>query len=319
MAELPVSGSGNTNTVPMFSYVKAPRSAAQYTLMKGVTDFSNLRQFDMFETSYSFLVVCAVPEFMKILGNHYTEIKNYQDAFIHFLEGEFRGLDGIPDITADAGTITNGINELQLINKVNMDTSIQVSMSFYERSGAPITKYLQTYMTGIKDPYSQAKTYHGLIEAGEVTDPGADYEVFTFLYYVTDNTCRKLEKAYLLANAQPTSVPMGTVYNSTRGDITFPEINISFNCFPIMGNKVDQLAAALLEYQLASDTPRSERLILNSNDYDWDTIRRNVQSGADEKGNLVEARSIDSVKKAVASDGKYMGTAKDKYSIAKAK
>lgn len=297
--------------LPMFDYVKAPRNASEYTLMKGVTDFSNLRQFDMFETSYSFLVVCAVPNYMQVLAHKYVEVENYQNAFVHFLEGEFRGLDGIPDITADAGTITNGINELQLINKVNMDTSIQVSMSFYERSGAPITKYLQTYMTGIKDPYSQAKTYHGLIEDGSITDPGADHEVFTLLYYVTDNTCRKLEKAYLLANAQPTSVPMGTVYNSTRGDITFPEINISFNCFPIMGNKVDQLAARLLEYQLDSGTVKSDRLILNSNDFDWDTISRNV------KGNT--ARSIQKVNDAVKDGSNYAKKASQKYNLVSAK
>ena len=306
----------DTTNLSMFNYVKAPRSASEYTLMKGVTDFSNLRQFDMFETSYSFLVVCAVPEFMRQLGKKYKDgVGKYEEAFVHFLEGEFRGLDGIPDITADAGTISNGINELQLINKVNMDTSIQVSMSFYERSGAPITKYLQTYMTGIKDPYSQAKTYHGLIEDGTITDPGADYEVFTLLYYVTDNTCRKLEKAYLLANAQPTSVPMGTVYNSTRGDITFPEINISFNCFPIMGNKVDQLAARLLEYQLdnssTSQTPKSERLILNSNDFDWDTITRNI------KGDSARSYETDNhhISMAVKDGTTYATTAANKYSL----
>ena len=293
------------------NYIKMPRSVTEYTLMKGVTDFSNLKQFDVFESGYSFLTVVGVPDFMTQLGARNAAVKNLQDGVVHIMEGEFRGLSGIPDITADAGTISNGNNEMMIINNVTMDTSITVEMTFWERSGSLITNYLNYYLTGIKDPYSQAKTYHGLIEDGSITDPGADHEVFTLLYYVTDNTCRKLEKAYLLANAQPTSVPMGTVYNSTRGDITFPEINISFNCFPIMGNKVDQLAARLLEYQLDSNTVKSDRLILNSNDFDWDTISRNV------KGNT--ARSIQKVNDAVKDSSNYAKKASQKYNLVSAK
>lgn len=249
------------------NYVKMPRSITEYTLMKGVTDFSNLKQFDVFESGYSFLTVVSVPRFMDILGSKDTNVRNMQDGLTHIMEGEFRGLSGIPDITADPGTISNGINELNIINKVNMDTSIQVEMTFWERSGSLITKYLDYYLTGIKDPYTQAKTYHGLIADGTITDPGPEYETFTFLYYVTDNTCRKLEKAYLLANAQPTTAPNSQLYNSTKGTIEFQEISMSFNCFPIYGDRVNLYAGMMLQHDLTTDGKR--RLILDSNDYDW--------------------------------------------------
>ena len=147
------------------NYIKMPRNVSEYTLMKGVTDYSNLKQFDLYETGYSFLTVVSVPRFMQLLAAQDAKVKNLQDGFVHILEGEFRGLDGIPDITADAGTVTNGVNELQVINNVSMDTSIQVSMSFFERSGSLLTNYLSYYLTGIKDPYSKAKTYHGLMVA----------------------------------------------------------------------------------------------------------------------------------------------------------
>ena len=106
------------------NYIKMPRNVTEYTLMKGVTDFSNLKQFDLFESGYSFLTVVSVPRYMQLLAAQDTKIKNIQDGFVHILENEFRGLDGIPDIQADAGTITNGANEIQLINNVTMDTSI---------------------------------------------------------------------------------------------------------------------------------------------------------------------------------------------------
>ena len=258
------------------NYIKMPRNVTEYTLMKGVTDFSNLKQFDLFESGYSFLTVVSVPRFMQLLAAQDTKIKNLQDGVVHIMEGEFRGLDGIPDIQADSGTITNGANELQLINNVTMDTSIQVSMSFYERSGSLITNYLNCYLTGIKDPYSKAKTYHGLI-GSSVTDPGPDYEVFTFLYYVSDNTMRNIEKAYLLANAQPTLAPNGTLYNPQRGTHDFQEIQLSFNCFPIIGDQVNMYAAMMLQNDLTT-TDTSRALILDSNNYKCDVYGSKVEN-----------------------------------------
>ena len=258
------------------NYIKLPRNVTEYTLMKGVTDFSNLKQFDLFETGYSFITVVSVPKFMEILGQQDARVKNLQDGVIHIIEGEFKGLSGIPDISANAGSISNGNNEMQLINNVNMDTSIQIDMSFYERSGSLLTNYLTYYLTGIKDPNTKAKTYHGLIENGIITDPGSNYETFTFLYYVTDNTCRKIEKAFLLANAQPTSAPLGNMYNSTKGSIDFQEISINFNCFPIMGDTVNKYAAMLLQNDLSTNTNR--RLVLDSNEYRYDVYGSKVEN-----------------------------------------
>lgn len=258
------------------NYIKMPRNVTEYTLMKGVTDFSNLKQFDLFESGYSFLTVVSVPRFMQLLAAQDTKIKNLQDGIIHIMEGEFRGLDGIPDIQADTFSVTNGATEMQIINNVTMDTSIQVSMSFYERSGSLITNYLNYYLTGIKDPYSKAKTYHGLVGTS-VTDPGPDYEVFTFLYYVTDNTMRNIEKAYLLANAQPTLAPNGSLYNPQRGTHDFQEVQLSFNCFPIIGDQVNMYAAMMLQNDLTT-TDTSRALILDSNNYKFDVYGSKVEN-----------------------------------------
>lgn len=257
-------------------HVKQPRNIAEFSLMKGVTDYTNMKQFDLFETSYGFFVVCSVPIFMDQLANRDPKLKACQDIFVGILEGEFKGIDGLPDITADAGTISNGVNELQLIHNVTMDTSIQVSMTYYERSGMPLTKYLRTYLESIKDPHSKAKTYGGLIKDGIITDPGPEYETFTFLFYVTDNTCRKLETSWILANAQPTSAPIGTMSNMQRGDITFPEVSMSFNCFPISNDRTNLIAAKMLEYQLSDSAPANKKLILDSTDYNWAVFDRAV-------------------------------------------
>lgn len=257
------------------NYVKMPRSVSEYTLMKGVTDFSNLKQFDMFETGYSFLTVVSVPRFMQILASKDDNIRNLQEGMVHIMEGEFRGLTGIPDVVADAGTISNGANELQIVNNVTMDTSIQVSMSFWERSGSLITKYIEYYLTGIKDPYSKAKTYHGLI-GSVVNEPGPDWEAFTFLYYVTDNTMRKVEKAYLLCNAQPTTAPTSQVYNAQKGTYEFVEVETTFNCFPIVGDQVNKYASMMLQNDLTT-TETNRVLILDSNNYKFDAYKSKVE------------------------------------------
>jgi hypothetical protein len=259
------------------NYIKLPRSVTEYSLMKGITDFSNLKQFDVFEGGYSFLTVVGVPIFMDTLASKSTVVKNLQDGFVHILEGEFRGLSGIPDITADAGQITNGVNELMIINNVSMDTSITVEMTFWERSGGLITNYLNYYLTGIKDPYSKAKTYHGLVGSGVYNDPGAMYETFCFLYYVTDNTMRKIEKAYLLANAQPTLAPNAQLYNTQRGQMDFQEINLTFNCFPIIGDQVNMYAAMMLHDNLTT-TDVSKKLVLDFNDYEWRAFKGGKKS-----------------------------------------
>ena len=227
-------------------YTVRPKNLTQYTAFRGVTDFTQIAQFNPFETGYSFLSVISMPRFIDQLARESDDVKVLRNSFKHILEYEFRGLQGLPNIEGQAGTITDGINELQYINRVTMDTSVQVSMEVIEKSGSTITKFAEYYLTGIKDRMTQAKTYHGLIKADKM-DPGLENEVFTLLYYVTDNTMLRLERAVLLANAQLTTAELGSLYNSTRGTIDNVSFTLNFNCFPVYGVEVDKAASALLK------------------------------------------------------------------------
>ena len=228
-------------------YSIKPRNLTQYTAFRGVTDFSQIGQFSQFERGYSFLSVLQMPKFMVMLGNEVPEIGNIVSGFKHKVEYEFRGLEGLSDITADYMTITDGINEQRLISKVTEDTSITVSSSYFETSGALIEKFSELYLTGIKDPKSQAKTYHGLIKSGKLA-PGPENEVFTMLYYVTDSTMLRLERAFLLVNCQLTTARRSELYNATRGDIgNNVETTIEWNCYPLAGAEVDKIAKMLLQ------------------------------------------------------------------------
>lgn len=223
----------NSNTIN-------PRDLTMYNAFRGVTDFTNINQFSQYESGYQALFVLQMPWFMEQLEPTLTE------SFRHMLEYEFRGLDGLPDITADTMEITDGINTQRLINKVTYDTSATVSSSYFEKTGSLITRWSELYLTGIKDKNSQAKTYHGLIKNGKCMDPGPDKEIFTMLYVVTDATMYRLERAVLLANCQLTKAET-SMYNGNKNDINNKELSIEWSCFPIMNNSVDAAARKVLE------------------------------------------------------------------------
>ena len=228
------------------NYTKIPTSVAEYTRLRGVADFSNAEQFNLYESGYAFLVVISEPKFMTKLGEQDAEVKKLNELFRHTLEYEFKNLDGIEDITTEALEYTDGISTINQIGKVTQQSATEVTMEFYEKSGSGITKYIDHYIRGIRDPRTQAKTYHGLIKKG-LLSPGFENEVFNLMYIVTDNTCLNLEKAYLLVNAQPNKVQT-SIYGYTKGEIQNQTISVTMNAFVIDGDEVNKRALKMLSY-----------------------------------------------------------------------
>lgn len=228
-------------------YTVRPKNISQYTSFRGVVDFSQIGRFNQYEGGYAYLQVISMPPYLKMRAemdpNNYGLIyKSFKDL----IENEFRGFSGIPDIESETATITDGINEAQIINKVTMQTSVELSARYYERQGGLIAGFTEDYLTGIKDKNTQARTYHGLIKNG-LMEPDYQNEVFTLMYIITDNTMLRVEKAYLLANAQLVRSPNGDLYSSERGTYENKELDVTFRCFPITGNIVDAAAKAIVE------------------------------------------------------------------------
>lgn len=228
----------------MKMYTKKALSVAEYSMMRGVTDFSNAAQFNLYETGYSHLIVISKPKCITMHKDQ--DVVDMMNAFCYILEYEFRGLSGIEDITADSLEVTDGISTLNVIGKVNKQSASEISMTFTEKSGSIITNFLKFYLEGLKDPRTQAKTYHGLIKYG-VLAGGFENEVFNLLYIVTDNTMLQIEKAYLLCNAWPNKATT-SIYNTEKGNIEKQEIELTWNCFVIDGADVDERAMKILAY-----------------------------------------------------------------------
>ena len=285
-----IATSDASNGSTDFTGLKAPRNLAIYNRMKGISDFGNLAQYELYEKGYPILVCLARPEYIVKLSklntsdantripdwilSNTSQIKNMLNSFCDALEYEFRGIDGLPDITGETQEITDGINQMNMITKVTEDHSVQVTMQFFEKSGSLFTKFIEFYLGGIHDRGSEAKTYYGLINpfspaGGTTLEPGYENEVFSFLYMVTDSSYMNLEKAYLLLNCQFTTANMDH-YNVTKGDISFVELSIPMNCFPVHGRTVSQKATEMLKYLMTTGGNDGYNLMTDNFQYTGD-------------------------------------------------
>ena len=238
----------------IFEGTHSIRDLTKFMLMRGVTDFGDLEQYNLFESGYSFLVVMGIPKFMKELASNNDEYSKIIKTYTHILEFEFRGLSGLDNITVDTGQLTNGINSINIINKVNKQSDGSFSATYQEKLGSTITKAHELFITGIKDPRTEVKTYHGLIEDGTL-QAGYENEIFKFMYIVTDNTLFNLEKAVYLASCQPTSVPLD-IYVSEKGTYEFKDITVEFNGYPIMSREANNVANKFMGVIYANTTWR---------------------------------------------------------------
>ena len=235
----------------IFTYQKAPRNITSYMLSRGVADFSDLYQWDNYETGYAFLFVLEIPRFLDELKKQNDEYRQLIEGYRHILEYDFKNLSGLEDMTADSSTLTDGINELNVITRVREQSNGSFTMRYYERSGSIITKVNELYLRGIKDPRTQVKRYHGLLDPDNTNSPikeaGYEKECFTFLYFNTDNTCTHIEKAFLLASCQPQNAEL-SMYEYEKGNIEWRELNYTFSGFPITGPGVTKKAQDFLSW-----------------------------------------------------------------------
>lgn len=257
----------------LFSNLRTPRQIVNYNLMKGVTDWTNLKQFDYYEKGFPFLIVIDYPKWIRsAMAFEGDEVKECIQTYLHVLENEFVGLDGIENITTGTATISNGIREISVINKVEQ-ASGQITMEYRERAGMPLTKFNRYYLTGLHDLETQAKTYHGVIdlEGFDACQPGLDKEVFTFLYFTTDNTFSRVEAAHLFCCCQPTTAELSTSEHK-KGEIDFATLQLTFNGLCLQNDAIDAKAAAALRIMRNPENKTVSRLIVNSTRFEYSEL-----------------------------------------------
>lgn len=305
-ASLTSTANQNTRTSNLFVNSKDFKDVTKYRLMRGVPDFGSLVQFNPYETGYAAFIICQMPKFMEKLAKMDAYYNKLVSNWAHIIEYEFKSFDGIEALSADTQQLGDDLNNINVITKVNMQSASEFSLTYDEKSGSPLTKFARLYLTGIKDPRTQVKTYHGLIHSGQM-DPGFENEVFTFLFITTDNTMRYVESAYLLLGCQLNSADLD-MYNYTKGDISKREVTVKFSGYPVQSSKIDYAASQMLDYLLSANAG-ARQIIVNSDNYNYtgiETIGKTLQGYG--TGN-----SKDSGK--AADMAKYINTAPTNYTV----
>ena len=263
----------------MFNDLKSARDITKYTLFRGTTDWTQLEQFDMYESGYNYLVCVSIPEFlvkMAELDTGTTELKNKNEDgeekstpmnssvdslvknYKHIVERDFLGLNsGLDDLSVETQDISNGAQSINVITKVNAPSATTFSMEYRERSGSPITKLHEMYLRCVKDPATTFKTYNGLIKYGDATfDPsmvGFHKECFSYLYMSTDNTGLLLEKAIYFVCCQPQSAQW-SIYGGQHGSPEFASVTVEYSGLPLVGAQIDAQAKKILNWKVEWST-----------------------------------------------------------------
>ena len=178
----------------------------------------------------------------------------------------------IKDIVKNSGINADDLNSDQInnLNKVTFEASGTFSMPYMEKTGAPLSRFHEIVLRGIKDPRSQYKTYFGELENDYSLEAGFEKECFSFLYIVTDNTGREMERAIFLTGCQPQSVAFSELYESTKGDIQNPEISLEYSYHMIESKEINKIAREILDWQ--NNDLNSEKIIKNSYDKEFAAV-----------------------------------------------
>lgn len=256
----------NKNISSMFINTKDFKDVTTYRLMRGVPDFGSLVQFNPYETGYAAFIICQMPKFMELLAKYDANYNKLISNWAHIIEYEFKSFDGLEALSADTIQLGDDLNSINVISKVNMQSASEFSLTYDEKSGSPLTKFAKLYLTGIKDPRTQVKTYHGLIHSNKM-EPGFENEVFTFLFITTDNTMREVENAVLLIGCQLNSADLD-MYNYTKGDIAKREVTVKFSGYPVQSSKISEAAKEMMRYLLNAEAG-ARQIIVNSDDYNY--------------------------------------------------
>lgn len=162
----------------------------------------NLDQFTPYIKGVSRIFLHKPPQFMS------DKYEDMTSRFKTYLETAFTSVDGIGDISVDFNEFEGGFAG-QKFSTVAMarDDTDTITIQMYELTGSPIREYLDTWVTGVRDPRSGIAHYHGLI-----SERGADYyseknHTAEMFYVNLDPTAQVIEYCCMFAHMFPTRVP----------------------------------------------------------------------------------------------------------------
>ena len=302
----------NIKRINTYDFSKHPFRGPQHDFRTGEADIGLMLNFAPYESGYCFLTVMGTPAMMWGVGQDESAGKTYGgrrgfeqydnrgellSSFIHILEKEFSGLSGIEDGQLNSTDISNNVVNVPVITKNDRNSYNNISMTFTEKSGLPITKFLDLYSKYLYEPNSQVKTYGGRLrsDSSAKTESGLgdsysplqkkiNNESFTLLYIITDKSCLLVEKAFILYHAYPLNTSWSSIADNTKFEIDKKEITINWTCQVLDGPLANKLGVVYMRNLFDTVLKKSDLISNNADgiaERDWHFMADNKSSRND--------------------------------------
>lgn len=207
----------------------------------GIDDtHQNLDKFTPYIPGVSRIFMYKVPFFMNIM--YPTRTSNFKT----FVEAGYTQIGGISDLSVEFTEFEGGFanQKFSTVQGVT-DGSEGVNISMYELTGSPIREYLDTWVTGVRDPRSGIAHYHGAIKSGQVSY-GEINHTCEFIYTTMDPTGLELEYTCMWAHGFPNVVPKSHL-NYSSGDRDKVLMEVEFRASKYESPAINQVGAWYLD------------------------------------------------------------------------
>lgn len=191
----------------------------------------NLDQFNPYIQGVSRIFLYHPPYLMEKMFP--TETRNFKS----YVETGYTKIDGIQDLTVDFVEFEGGFNGQKFSNvSTSRDETDTLTISLYEQSGSPVREFIETWISGVRDPRSGIAHYHG------ANIPYSEkYHTAEFIYYTLDPTAKKIEYACMFAHAFPTKVDKAH-YNFEKGNRENVLLDVEFRVTKYESTYINQIA-----------------------------------------------------------------------------
>lgn len=243
--------------------VSNDKDMSKFSYFLGGVDVTsqNLEQFNPYIRGYARLFMYRTPQFME---KAFPDLTN---RFKAYLETGFRSVSGISDLDVEFVDFEGGYGSQKFSNPSSTsDGTESITVSLYELSGSPIREFIETWISGVRDPRTNVAHYHGFLAGpGEdITDGKLQYSEANhsaeLIYYTMDPTCTRIEYACLLAHCFPTKSARDHLnYESNSHDNA--EYEVEFRCTKYESRYINDIAA----FYLMADTIKYSYLDFNPN------------------------------------------------------
>jgi hypothetical protein len=232
----------NSNITSQSGINQATNTFVDANIFKGIIrlDDKNINQFQQKMTGYGFFFWTKSPP-MFDKGN-----PDLWRAFKNYTEKGATTFDGFGSMTLDTTEITGGLNGkpivLPVISKEDQNT---FSMQIWEPKGSLGRSTMEWWISGISDPETTFRHYHGLIASGALESKPGNHTA-ECVYIQTDETGYGIESAYFFANVFPTSIDKSDS-NLSSGDHVYVQLTLEFSCRRYQSQYINEVAKEIIK------------------------------------------------------------------------